>query len=85
MKKEKHHTLRNWMEENKIKVNEFSKKVKLSSPHLSCFRSHQKTPSLFNALKIWNACNKDFPIEELLNPKQLKDLEKFKKEINNNE
>lgn len=85
MKKKEHHSLKNWMEKNNIKVKDFAKKVNLSSPHLSCFRSHHKTPSLFNALKIWNACNREFPIEELLSPKQYKELESFTKDITHHE
>lgn len=85
MENEKHHPLKIWMEKNNIKLNQFSKKVKLSSPHLSCFRSYHKTPSLFNALKIWYACNQAFPLEQLLSPTKLQQMQTFKKELNSHE
>lgn len=81
MDKKEKFRLKKWMKENHIRVDQLAEKLELSSPHLSCFRNHQKTPSLLNALKIWYVAQKAFPLEDLLDPKRRQDLEAFKEKV----
>lgn len=78
MDKIEHFRLKKWMKENHIRVEDLADILKISSPHLSCFRNHHKTPSLLNALKIWYVTKKAFPLEDLLDPKRRQELEAFK-------